>query len=75
MENEDMVMVPANSSIARLEHAWPLDGEEPLALRRIDAAEMFRGVEGNSGAGLTGSGGFAVFGLRFEVDDRSGELG
>jgi len=43
-----MGTVPRNSSIARSEHACPLEPEEALAIRRHDAAEMFRGVEGNS---------------------------
>src|SRR5207248_9042945 len=53
LENEDMVMTPANSSTARLEHAWLLDGEEPLpratkTLRR----QMFLAKAGSSRHGL-----------------------
>jgi hypothetical protein len=33
----------------------PLKAEQALALRRIDAAEMFRGAEGNNWAGSGGS--------------------
>jgi len=45
-----MGTVPQNSSIARLEHAWPLQPEEALAVARFDAAGIFRGIEGNSWA-------------------------
>ena len=52
----------------------PLEAEEALALRRIDAAEMFRGAGGNNWAGWLGSGGFAVLLFRFKVDDGGCEL-